>query len=313
VLGTAGNSSWTYALLGSCRATGCTYRLARRDPFGVRPAWLPLRNLPSPPDVDGRSAELVALGEDTVAVLEKSKGRGWVSDDGGIHFRAIAVLPGRALPAVPAGLTPELGGCAGCAGQVGVFDPATGRRGRLAVQPPLTPPPSTFAESGGVLWAASATRRAITVAVSTDRGRTWRTRTLPASAPRSGAPLLVADGSRAYLVLDRPDGRPEAQVWVTASPTAPWRRLEGDQRMQSVTGAVVAGDSLLVCADGGFFRQRGGRIAPVTPPAGGSMPFVDGLATGAPSVVVAHIAYARGSILVSSDGGETWQVEALPD
>lgn len=306
-----GTGRWAYALLASCRPEGCRYRLARRDSLADDHAWLELTRLPTKPDPDGLSpADLVTSGEDTVAVVGRSGASAWVSDDGGINFRRVGVLPGRAVPAVPPDLTAALGRCAGCQGRIGVFDPATGRRSRLAEQPPLDPPPTAFADSGDALWAASASVTRITVATSTDRGRTWRTSSLPQTTPLRGDLHLAAGGPAAYLVAESLDRRFPARVWVSRGTTAAWRDVPSDPGLRGeVTGAVAAGDQLVVSAGGRLFSEVGGRIRPVGTPAGRPIPPVDGLAVG-DGRVLARVAHGPPAVVVAD--GDGWELEALP-
>lgn len=308
-----GTVRWAYALVFSCRPAGCEHRLLRRSQLVDEPVWSELTNLPAVPVPGGLPADLVTAGESTVAVVDRSRARAWVSDDGGSRFREVAVRPGPAVATVPDGLTAELGRCTGCQGQVGVFDPATGLRRRLATQPPLDPPPTAFSDAGLSMWAASSTENRITIARSEDRGRTWRTSSLPQTTPLRGTLHLATSGGGdvRFLVAESLDRRFPAQVWISLGAATTWRAVRSDPDIRAVDGVVIASDHLVVASGGRLFAEREGQIQAVRPPRGQALPPVDVLGVGS-GMVLARVSRGSLAAVVSSDPEVEWRVETLP-
>ncbi|MFL6130645.1 MAG: hypothetical protein ACJ73E_16480 [Mycobacteriales bacterium] len=320
VVDVAVGSDSLYALLGSCagpeQARECGYRLMAQT-RGGRWTRVPV---PLPPREGGTgfAARLLLSGSDTLTVVDEPRGQAYVSE-GGAPFVVRRVRDGPALTAgMPAGLVPEL-----VAGQVTVFDPATGLRRPLAAQPPLeTVPRDVVAGPFGDLWAVAERGLRVAVGHSSDGGRSWRTAAVPGLRPGLGLLRLVPgqDGT-VYLIGGRQSQsgmRVElAELWRHPGAGGTWSRVAARPRPRSV-GSVAAGRSALLLTDetGTLWRL----------PASGSFerlpdPVVDGAPVRAGPLFSGPggrtISRPAGGIdgtllLVSADDGDSWLPTLVP-
>jgi hypothetical protein len=298
-----------YALVAECdRAAvrACAYRLHRRELDAAAWGVLPLR-------MESRSTVgvfpvVTVSGDDVVTVVESPGGRVYSSLDG---FTPHQLAGGPALESVPAdGIL-----CTTCRGEVTVLEPATGRLRPLRAQPAFADGQLQSAQQRGrVLWAVSSGRTGVQAAVSVDRGRSWRTQSVPIAPNIADLQLVVGPGGSAYLLcltLAPGGGSRLAGVWTVGAPGRRWTRLPGPVP-RGVRSALVSERGLLIADFGGtVWELRDDGSFGSLPDPGPTRPA--DLAAGGGALVVAT---PRGGIpdplvLTSADGGDSWQSELL--
>ncbi len=324
-------TKWAYALVASClgpeETRQCRYRLLRRAL--TRGGWTgtPVET----GSVAGAAGlpRLFVTGDRVTVVDQPTVGNVITSPDGGKTATVQGLSSGPPVPAVLQGDIVDLALCESCLNQVTVLEPRTGRLRPLARSPLLDSDVGirAFAESGGVLWAIGDRSTRLVSAVSLDRGRTWRE--LPVGGGQGAAEFaqLVSDGRRgAYLLVSR-DANPEvvsefSELWRVGDPTRPgaaWRRITPAQRPRSARGVLLSGSALLIQDEDGQLQRLGpdGTLQALPPVQ------LDGVSAGPDRVVAGPGRLLLGivnrpddtapqRILLSSDGGQTWQVEQLP-
>jgi hypothetical protein len=317
-----------YALVGLCdgpeQARTCSYRILRRSVGGG--GWVS-RPLVAPElVVAGFSARVFVTGEDTVTVVDAPVGgRAYVSQDGGVRFTARTVRPGPPVAAVPAAGILDLGLCPTCADRLTVLDPATGLLQPLATQPPLRQgaPVRALAVQDGVLWAVGGAGPAASTAVSTDRGRTWRARPVPGlRLPAEVVRVAATPAGEAYLLVGR-DSRPDvlnefSELWRVDGPDGTWRPATPEPRPPSALSVLAGERGLLVSDESGtvWRRQPDGTMSRLPDAVVDGQPRGPGaLISGRGRLLLGHPVDgpAPGLLLVSTDEGETWTAERLPN
>lgn len=306
VVAVAVGSQWAYALTSQCDPGGaCAYRLHRRSLGGG--AWTAL------PLVTGARAGVVPVlavsGDEVATVLLPAAGLVHsTAGRGDVH----ALVPGPPVDAVPADGLADPDYCGSCRGRVTVVEPATGRMRPLRRQPFQGGRLRSYALRGDTLWAVSTTAAGVTSAVSTDRGRTWRTRPIPGLAPGiETLQLVTGPTGPAYLLCSTAGGSRLVGVWSTQAAGGAWERMPGP--IPRSARSAVAGDRGLLVAD------RGGtvwRLHPTgsflsLPDPGPTRPEL--IATGPGRMLAATL---RGRIpdrlvLTSYDEGESWRAETI--
>jgi hypothetical protein len=299
-----------YAVAGFCVGR-CGYRLLAWD--GTSWATTPLT---VPADATSPGRLLVTGARDRyLAVLDGTAPGAYVSTDGGTTFGIRPGGDGAPVPAVPAGLVPELG-----TGGVGVFDPAAGRWHPLASQP--MPGVLAVTATRTALYAAARSGSALVVATSRDAGRSW-TRTTVTSV-RFKTPeldLVPADNGSAYLVVTRPlpAGEPGvASVWH-GGPA--WTRVidyaqAGGGTPKFTTAVTVSAGGVLLPdgSSGGQLAYDTGRTVNFYLPAGrvGDPPLVPSLLRRGTDGTVAAITADGWHVLIRHDRDVGWSVVPLP-
>jgi hypothetical protein len=302
VAAVAVGSRWAYALVRDCDpGAGCGYRLHRRSLGGGGWTALPLVTAPG-----GGEPILAVSGDEVATVL--AAGLVQSSGTGG----ALVLAPGPPIDAVPADGLADPDYCEVCRGRVTVVEPATGLLRPLRHQPFRGGRLRSYAFRGNTLWAVSTTGTGVTSAVSTDRGRTWRTRPIPGLAPGiETLQLVTGPTGPAYLLCSTAGGSRLVGVWSTQAAGGAWERLPGPIP-RSARSALV-GDRVLLVADGGGtvwrLQPTGGFTALGDP--GRTRP--DLITTGPGRMIAAT---PRGPIpdrllLTSYDEGETWRTETI--
>ena len=317
-----------YALLGVCggpeQARTCSYRLSRRDPGGAGWASRPL-----PPEAlatAGFSARLFVSGTDGLVTVVDAPNTdtAFVTADGGASFAVRLIRPGPPIAAVPPEGILELGTCQECADRLTVLDPATGLLRPLAAQPSLGPgvPVRTLTCRGDVIWSVGAGRNRAASAVSTDRGRSWRTVPLPGL--RTPVPMMrmaATAAGGAYLLVGR-DSRPDvlnefSELWSVDRPGGSWRPVDPGLRPRSAVSLVAGRRGLLVSEESGtVWRLRpGGSMSRLPDPVVDGQPHGPGRLVGGtgPLVLATPVdGPLPQTVLTSVDGGESWRAERLP-
>ena len=113
-----------------------------------------------------------------------------------------------------------------------------------------------------------------------------------------------------------------SELWRVGDPTRPgaaWRRITPAQRPRSARGVLLSGSALLIQDEDGQLQRLGpdGTLQALPPVQ------LDGVSAGPDRVVAGPGRLLLGivnrpddtapqRILLSSDGGQTWQVEQLP-
>jgi hypothetical protein len=200
-----------FALLAECSKTRCVQRVAvlEKGAGAWRPATSPL------PDVTGDlgiTAGLTVLGPGRALITEGTwppPDRTWFTSDGGNSWRQSTNKPEGTTPTVPEGgvlildCTRSVEDGNGCEGsRLLAVMPATGEYRILAHQPPFKGLVSPAGQTDGRLYASGLDPRSgrPAIAVSEDRGNSWRTAPLPGAALEGGGSLsVVSDGSALYV------------------------------------------------------------------------------------------------------------------
>lgn len=326
VLDTAVVGDLLYALVGSCAdpagAPPCRVRLLVRAEGRWSETAL---RLPPAGGGDGLPGRLVVTGTDSryLAVLDEVRARAYVSADSGRTFADHPLRTGPPVPALPAGLLPEVSD-----GRLVVLDPTSGAQLPLASQPPIAGLRSVSWESmsageAGVLRAAGQEGDTLVVAASTDGGRRW-TRTelgrLPSEVP--GMALVPPPFSEvAYLLVSTardPNGPfGLTEVWRTDGPSAWTRIAPPGARLPGYVEAVGMSDGGILITDGagsGWRMWETGTLRPL------SSPTTDGSGLLAPVTVrrdlssgdVVAVTADRQHLLVLPRLATQWTVERLP-
>lgn len=308
-----------YALAARCDtvdAPVCRYRLHRRSLGDGR--WEPLLWEIGPRDGVGLTP-VVSVSSDEVITLLTSVDppQVHVSTDDGRTVAVRPVVPGPPVAALAATAVLNPGVCESCVDRITGLEPATGRTRPLAVQPPLGRARLRSVDRvGDVLWVAGAgPGRLATTAVSTDGGRTWRTRPVPGTvSPNQGLRVVAGRDGSAWLVSGSYLGGPPQQLTGVRridGPGGTWRALPDPEptTMQS----VLAGDRglLVVEVNGTVWRTTSdGRFRRLPDP-GLLRP---GNLVGGPGREVVSLspddATAR-TVLLSYDEGESWRAERV--
>jgi hypothetical protein len=205
---------------------------------------------------------------DADRVLVRYGDTAWASGDAGRTWRRVEAgdrptpaKRGDALRAVPVG-----GDCAG--GRVEVWAPDAAPRGPLDRQPGLAACQVVPEGRGGdTWWAGGSADGWAAVAVTRDRGVTWRSRRLP----MHGSARVAALGSHVYALVVGPDGR-VAGVFHSADRGGTFTPTGFSGGLTGVTGDPVPlldGRLLVVDPDGHWqvsaddgrtFRRAGGTL-----------------------------------------------------
>jgi hypothetical protein len=166
------------------------------------------------------------------------------------------VAVGPDVAAVPAGWRLGTADFGGNAVRLAAVDPATGTWHQLATQPAgisahVVSPDGTIWTTTFVGKLSYQSQDATTtgVAVSHDRGRTWRTYTLPRGEGSVGEPLVGLDGEHAFadvMVASTPPngGLRHAYTLVTADGGKTWTKRTNDRSLPS-GGMVLPDGSVL--------------------------------------------------------------------
>jgi len=223
-----------FALTGACRrgpAVTCSYELRSSSDGGRTWQTRPAPLIPVAAEA-GFSADLTTLGPRSVLIVDR--GRRWFSTDAGRSWRAVRLSSGRTVPEVPPGATlvgscpPGFAATAGCDRPVAALDPRTGQRSGLASQPRLLAASATDRATtarDGSLWISGIQAGKPAIAVTRDRGRSWRTVPLAApTTPLIGVSVLTHDGRTVYAFVR---ARAPAGVTVKNSLAAIWRATDG--------------------------------------------------------------------------------------
>lgn len=308
-----------YALASRCDTGAdpvCRYQLHRRSLGDGR--WGPLPWEIDPRPGAGPTPVVGVSGDEVITVVASiDPPQVHVSTDDGLTVTVRPVVPGPPVDALSATAVLDPGTCASCVDRITALEPATGRVRLLAGQPPLGGAQLRSVDrSGDVVWVAGAgPGRTATTAVSTDGGRTWRTRPVPGTVGPNQQLQVVAgrDGS-AWLVSGSYLGGPARQLTGVRridGPGGTWRALPDPEptTMQS----VLAGDRglLLVEVNGTVWRTASdGRFRRLPDP-GLLRP---GTLVGGPGREVVSLspddATAR-TVLLSYDEGESWRAEQV--
>lgn len=302
-----------YALVADCDSgavQACAYRLHRRDVDGAGWTLLPARL--ETRSTLGVQPTVTVSGDDVVTIVEGTAGR-VVSSAAGGPFTEHQASTGPPIDEFPAdGVL-----CVLCPGPVTVLQPATGRLRPLRSQPAFAGRVlRSVQQRGRVLWAVATGRAGTVGAVSVDRGRTWRTSTVPVSPDIDGLELVIGPGGNGYLLcttLDRDRGTDRLSgVWTVDAPGRSWRRLPGP--VPRGVRSALAGDRGLLIADlGGTVWQlrSDGRFVSLPDP-GRTRPAQ--LAAGGGRLLTATPRDATPDplVLTSRDGGASWATERLP-
>lgn len=312
-----------YALVASCGVQivhECSYQVWRRDVGGER--WEALPVATQRRTTTGLSAQLYVSGDDTLTVVDDLSGRLLRRDDSTPPTGAAGLL--RAGPPVAAVtgdgiLTAE---CARCTGLT-VLEPGTGRWRPLAAQPPLGRASlRSYDRRGQVIWAVGTSEDAVASAVSRDLGRSWRSVPVRGLAPPlDSLRVSVAPDGGAYLLGGR-DGRPEilnefSELWQVTDPVrAQWRRVTPATRPRSALSMLVGSRGLLIGEETGevWRLQPTGTLSRLPDATADGQPVRPGYLSSGPSGLLVALPYADGSpgtVLVSSDEGETWRSEQV--
>jgi hypothetical protein len=305
VVAVAVGTNSAYALAGECGpgvVQGCGYRLHRRSLGGG--GWTPLSVVTG----DGAAALLAVDANDVATVVQPAVGLVSSTATGG---GPLVLAPGRVIDAVPAGGLADPAYCDSCGSQVVVLEPATGLLRPLRRQPFPGGELRSYALRGDTLWAVATTAGGVTSAVSTDRGRTWRTRPIRGLAPAVETLLVTGPSGPAYLLCGTGAGSRLVGVWSTQAAGGAWERLPGPIP-RSARSALVGERGLLVADGAGTvwrLQPTGGFTS--LPDPGPTRP--DLIATGPGRMLAATL---RGRIpdrlvLTSYDEGETWRTETI--
>ncbi|MFE0450046.1 exo-alpha-sialidase [Streptomyces sp. NPDC058914] len=286
-VGFAGDGSG-FALMGECGKTGCRHRVAVLD-RGAGAWQLGQSPLADTTGGDGISAGLTVLGPGRALMTEgrwPPPDHTWFTSDGGRHWRQGSSSPSGTIAVVPEGGV-LVEGCLradregnGCApSPLLVVEPTTGRFRTLAAQPPLK---GVVAPAGETTHSAGEKARNLlfvsgrdpssgrpALAVSEDRGRSWRTSRLTGAEGQERAAWVVGAGEVLYAA--RPGQLPDeadvkngllslhrstdgGRTWEQV-----WRHRKGAEP-RSILGAPVAGSdgSLTVHSEDGVWRSLDG-------------------------------------------------------
>lgn len=331
ILGTAVGSQWAYALLASCtdpdQLTDCTTRLLRRSLGGG--GWTPVEWRTRL--LSGSYSLLFVTPDDQVTVVdEPTAGQVYASTDGGRTAKVRRLRPGPPVAAIPPGGILDLGLCEMCSARLTVLDPATGQLRRLAVQPSFgrTAGIRSMASSGDVVWVVAESGESgkdLVTAVSTDRGRSWRTLPVPGTAAPAMVVRVFSDGRGAYVLIGR-DSRPEVlneftELWRIGDPTAAgaaWRRVTPARRPPSAVTLVPGERGLLISTeDGEAWRLLSdGTLLQLPQVDYGGVSIEPGLVVSGPSRVFVGLPLVqsdlpRPTLVVSFDEGESWRAEEI--
>ena len=297
----------THALVATCagpeQARVCTATLLTRSRGG------PWRRHPVP-GFGGRLS-LLTSGTDTVSLVDDVLRVAYVATgEGPLVFRRIR--PGPPIAEIPPGLAPEI-----LDGAVGAFDPATGLRRRLSIQPRLDSPLRDVTIGPfGDLWAAGEA----VVAHSPDRGRSWRTTSVSGLRPGLAVLELVASRDGGAYLIGWDDRRTRSvRVW-RAQPmvSETWTRLDPGDGPRSIGSAVAGRNGLLVSeTDGGVWRiSTDGPARRLPEPQVDGVPVPAGpvLVAGPDGTLLSPVIGAQGQplLLVSADDGESWLATGVP-
>ncbi|WP_128376430.1 WD40/YVTN/BNR-like repeat-containing protein [Streptomyces cavernae] len=270
-----------FALLGECRKTGCRQRVAVLDKGGD--AWR-LRQSPLPDTTgnDGIAAELMVLGPGRALLTEgrwPPPERTWFTSDGGRSWRQGSSRPPGTTAVVPEGgalvegclrVDREGNGCE--RSPLLAVLPATGQFRTLATQPPLKGVISPAGESAAnwlFVFGRDPRSGQPALAVSEDRGRSWRTSRLPGAQGEGGAARVVAAGKVLYAA--RPGPLPD-ETDVKNGLLSLHRSTDGGHTWEqvfvhrkgveprSILGVPVAGadGSLTIHSEDGVWRSTDG-------------------------------------------------------
>ncbi|MES5819653.1 exo-alpha-sialidase [Streptomyces sp. RG80] len=269
-----------FALLAECGKARCVQRVAVLEK-GAR-AWRPVT---SPlPDVTGDlgiTAGLVVLGPGRALITEGKwppPDRTWFTSDGGSSWRRSTNEPAGTTPRVPeggalvqdcTGTDEEGNGCA--ASRLLAVVPDTGEYRVLATQPPLEGIVTPAGRTPGRLFASGLDPRSgrPTLAVSEDRGASWRTLTLATGPEQGWGMTVVTDGSVLYAaqsgqLLDE-DGVKNGLLSLHRSTDGgltwerTWRHRKGAEPRSLLGAPIAAADgSLTVHGEDGAWRSTDG-------------------------------------------------------
>jgi len=217
---------------------------------------------------------------------------------------------------VPPGGLLLAGLCPRCDQRLVVLDADIGVLRPLTAQPPLgTGLVRALDQRGDTIWVVSGGSEPAVTAVSTDRGRSWR------SVP---APVTAADGLRlstdpdggAYLIGTRQDEQGNdrlAGIWRVTDPAGGWRQIRPADGPRSVRSSLVGSRGLLVLDGSGYGWRLGptGEFVRLPDPD----PLRPGWIISGPGRLLVGV--PRGTVadrivLTSSDEGDSWQVERIP-
>ncbi|GLH95698.1 hypothetical protein [Phytohabitans aurantiacus] len=202
-----------------------------------------------------------------------------------------------------------------------VVDPAAGWFAPLA-RPPALRPGAQWMRAGDRLWGAGADLNGISaVAVSTDAGHTWSTRTL--QCPRAicyGATVATtADGNTAYAVVTSPNARFVYRGGVTGAwtltgiekITAHEAALGGDRSFVTADGThVVYGTKPVGDLDGRTFSANSGTDTPYQPVVMDGLPALVRAIGRAPDGWFFTSTYGPERAVYGSTDGRHWSVIA---
>jgi hypothetical protein len=248
------------------------YALATDSTAGSRPMLLGSQNdggswttLTVPGMPSDQSAvtgwQLAVTGVEDLLAVENGDGRTVTVGSTDTPFVSRRIVPHAPWARVPAGREAMVRICPPprCrTPRLDYLEPRTAELGPLQVQPPITP--RALGVLGTQLWVAGVdpATHGYAMSISMDDGAAWETVRLPkvSTDPRLLARVLPApELNTAWLLLGKPGrGRALTQtdLWVVPTPDvgAP-DRVQPDDPLESVTGAVGLKDGRLVVIDGG--------------------------------------------------------------
>ncbi|MEV7340400.1 sialidase family protein [Streptomyces sp. NPDC093544] len=311
-----------FALLAECGEAPCRQHVAVLDK-GADSWRLGRSPLPDVTGGFGITAGLVVLGPGRVLITEgwlPPPDRTWFTDDGGRTWRRGSVAPSGTTPEVPEGgalvqdcsrLDEEGNNCE--ASRLLVILPDTGRFEVLANQPPLAGRLGPAGETADGLLFASGTDPSSglpALAVSEDRGRTWRTAPLTSSDKQGWGIQVVASGDVLYAVQSGPLPAEEGvknglrALHRSTDGGHTWERVrryrKGVDPRSTLGDPVAAADgSLTIHGEDGVWRSTdGGRSFEAARGSQG----LGGSATVTPLGYLAGDSFGVGSYRISADG-----------
>ncbi|WP_406488623.1 WD40/YVTN/BNR-like repeat-containing protein [Streptomyces phaeochromogenes] len=311
-----------FALFAECGKKRCRQSVAVLDRGAD--AWRPVR---SPlPDVTGDlgiTVGLMGLGPGRALITEGTwppTYRTWFTGDGGRTWRTGSEKPSGTTPAVPEGgalvqecVRPADDGNACARSRLLAVLPATGEFRVLAEQPPLEGVVSPAGEPGGQLLLASGADPESglpALAVSEDRGRTWRTARLPGTEKHGWGLRVVANGSVLYATqpgqLPDEDDVKNGLLAIHRSTDAGhtwqrvWKHRKGVEPRSSLGDLVAAADgSLTVHGEDGVWRSTDGGH---TFQRGSGSRGISGSVTATPLGYLWTDSFGAGAFRISTDG-----------
>ncbi|MFJ2829183.1 WD40/YVTN/BNR-like repeat-containing protein [Streptomyces sp. NPDC087263] len=311
-----------FALLAECGKAPCRQHVAVLDK-GADSWRLGRSPLADVTGSFGITAGLVVLGPGRALITEgwlPAPDRTWFTDDGGRTWLRGSVAPSGTTPEVPEGgalvhdcsrLDKEGSNCE--ASRLLVVLPDTGRFAILANQPPLAGRLSPAGQTAGGLLFASGTDPSSgfpALAVSEDRGRTWRTAPLTSSDKQGWGIRVVSSGDVLYAVqsggLPAEEGVKNGLRALHRSTDGGhtwervWRYRKGVQPLSTLSDPVAAADgSLTIHGEDGVWRSTdGGRSFEGARGSQG----LGGSVTVTPLGYLAGDSFGVGSYRISADG-----------